>query len=153
MLEVILDDLSSGEVIQLLQEHRTDMLQHSPAESVHALDTAALHSPDLTFWSAWFDNTQFAGCGALRQITDEHGEVKSMRSSKQFLRRGVAASILDTIINTAIERNYHRLSLETGSMEVFIPARQLYQRYGFRECAPFGQYGEDPASICMTLAL
>ena len=153
MLEVILDDLSSGNIIRLLQQHRTDMLQHSPAESVHALDTAALNSPDLTFWSAWLDNAQFAGCGALRQIANDHGEVKSMRTNRQFLRRGVAASILHTIINSAIERDYHRLSLETGSMDVFIPARKLYQRYGFIECPPFAQYVEDPASICMTLAL
>ena len=153
MIEVIVDELSSGHVIRLLQEHRSDMLQHSPAESVHALDAAALHSPDLTFWSAWVDNARFAGCGALRQIADDHGEIKSMRTSRQFLPRGVAASILDTIINTAIERNYQRLSLETGSMQVFIPARKLYQRYGFTECPPFAQYVEDPASICMTLAL
>jgi putative acetyltransferase len=45
---------------------------------------------------------------------------------------------------------YHRMSLETGAMPFFAPARALYARHGFVECPPFADYREDPNSVFMT---
>jgi putative acetyltransferase len=145
-------ELRHKEIISLLQEHHEDMLLHSPPESVHALDISALEAPNITFWSLWLDNT-LAGVGALKEIDTTHGEIKSMRTSTDYLRKGIAGKLLDHIINQANMRSYKKLSLETGTMDAFVPAQKLYQRFGFEVCEPFGDYKEDPYSMFMTKTL
>jgi putative acetyltransferase len=151
-MDLRLDDLRHPDVIALLQEHLDWMHRTSPPESVHALDLDALRQPDIAFWTLW-DGEALAGCGALRALDATHGEVKSMRTAQTHLRRGVAATMLDHILAEARRRGYARLSLETGSMDYFAPARALYARAGFRPCAPFGDYVEDPNSVFMTRVL
>lgn len=146
------DDLESPEVIALLHEHLHSMTLHSPPESVHALDVAALRKPDVTFWTVWQDS-ELMGCGAIKELDSRHGEIKSMRTVSRHLRKGVAATLMQHILDEAIRRRYQRLSLETGSMEAFAPAHRLYTRFGFKPCAPFANYVEDPYSIFMTREL
>ena len=93
------------------------------------------------------------GFGALKQLDAAQGELKSMRTSPAYLRQGVAEALLRHLIDHARDLGLVRLSLETGSPQAFAPARQLYERYGFKECAPFGDYTEDPYSVFMTLSL
>lgn len=146
------DDLSGPEVAALLHEHLASVAQHSPPESVHAFDLAALRAPDVTFWSVW-QGSELVGCGALREIDGTHGEIKSMRTASAHLRKGVAAALLGHLLNEARRRAYRRLSLETGSMDAFAPAHALYVRFGFEPCGPFADYVEDPYSMFMTLEL
>lgn len=148
-MDLRLDDLRHPAVIALLQEHLDWMHRISPPESVHALDLDALRQPDITFWTLW-DGEALAGCGALRELAQGQGEVKSMRTAQTHLRRGVAARMLGHILAEARRRGYARLSLETGSMVYFAPARALYSRAGFVPCGPFGDYVEDPNSVFMT---
>jgi putative acetyltransferase len=148
-MQIKLDDLSSSEIRKLLQEHLQSALLHSPPESVHALDVAGLRQPDVTFWAAW-DNAELLGCGALKELAPEHGEIKSMRTATPHLRKGVARSMLQHIIEEARRRGYNRLSLETGSADAFEPARRLYAAFGFTCCGPFADYVEDPYSVFMT---
>ena len=136
----------------LLKEHLANMASISPPESCHAMDSSELGGSDITFWSAWSGDA-LAGCGALKQLDPEHGEIKSMKTSREFLRRGVAVQLLETILDTARERGYRRLSLETGSMKEFTPACRLYERYGFSCCPPFADYVLDPNSVFMTRTL
>jgi len=93
------------------------------------------------------------GCGALKEIDRRHGEIKSMRTSAAHLRKGVAARLMQHILDEAARRGYERVSLETGSMDAFAPARRLYARFGFVPCGPFDGYVEDPNSVFMTRAL
>lgn len=151
-MKIIIDDLTAPAVLQLLKEHHEDMHQHSPPESIHALDVSGLQSASVTFWSGW-KNGELAGCGALKQLDQTHGEIKSMRTSRQFLRQGVAAELLDHVVKYAKQNNYKRISLETGSMAAFVPARKLYERFGFNYCSPFSDYKEDPNSLFMTKKL
>ena len=151
-MDLRLDDLRHPTVIALLQEHLDWMHRISPPESVHALDLDALRRPDITFWTLW-DGEALAGCGALRELAQGQGEVKSMRTAQTHLRRGVAARMLEHILAEARRRGYARLSLETGSMDYFAPARALYARAGFRPCGPFGDYVDDPNSVFMTRTL
>ena len=146
------DDLSGPEIHALLEEHLANMYELSPPESVHALDLARLRSPDITFWTVW-DGPTLLGCGALRQLSPSHGEVKSMRTPTALRGRGAGRAVLQHIIGEARTRGYRRLSLETGSQPGFEPARSLYRRFGFTPCGPFGDYREDPNSVFMTLAL
>lgn len=151
-MEIRIDDLSSPQVIDLLREHLHSMTLHSPPESIHALDIEALRKPEITFWSVW-DGTDLMGCGAIKRLDSQHGEIKSMRTASAHLRRGVAAALMQHILDEAQRRSYRRLSLETGSMEAFAPARRLYANFGFKECAPFADYVEDPYSTFMTKEL
>jgi len=148
-MQLALDNLQSPAVAALLQEHLDDMARHSPPESVHALDLDALRHPSVSFWCVW-DGDTLAGCGALKRLDNTHGEIKSMRTASTHLRRGVAAQLLECILQQARQDGLQRLSLETGSMQVFEPARQLYERFGFYPCPPFSNYKLDPYSIFMT---
>jgi putative acetyltransferase len=146
------DDLSGPEIRELLGEHLRNMALHSPPESIHALDVEALRGPEISFWTVW-DGDQLLGCGALRHLDAGHAEIKSMRSASLHRRKGVAAAMLQHILAEARRRGYARLSLETGSMAAFEPARALYERFGFDYCGPFADYVEDPYSVFMTKAL
>ena len=151
-MNIKIDDLRGPEIHQLLQEHLQSMALHSPPESVHALDIEALRQPEITFWPAW-EGAQLLGCGALKALDAQHAEIKSMRTSTQHLRKGVARKILAHIIEEAQRRAYRRLSLETGSASAFAPARKLYESFGFSFCEPFADYVADPHSVFMTRKL
>ncbi|HEY0544756.1 MAG TPA: GNAT family N-acetyltransferase [Pyrinomonadaceae bacterium] len=151
-MEIKIDDLTGSAIYELLQEHLRHMLLLSPPESVHALDIEELRQPEITFWTVW-ESGELLGCGALKELDSQHAEIKSMRTSSSHLRKGVAKNLLKHILAEAMRRGYSRLSLETGSMPAFEPARQLYANYGFTYCEPFADYVEDPNSVFMTREL
>jgi putative acetyltransferase len=151
-MEIRVDDLTGPEIAELLSAHMEHGNAHSPPESVHALDLDGLRDPDITFWSVWQDGS-LLGCGALRKLTPEHGELKSMHTARQHRGKGVARVLVEHILAEAKQRGYRQVSLETGSMEAFAPARALYSRFGFEECPPFGSYTLDPYSVFMTREL
>ena len=151
-MHIKVDDLSGAAIQELLREHLRSMHQHSPPESVHALDLDLLRRPEITFWTAW-EGDQLLGCGALKELDSRHAEIKSMRTSTAHLRMGVAKRILSHIIEVAGHRCYTRLSLETGSHAPFEPARNLYASFGFAYCEPFANYVEDTYSAFMTRAI
>ncbi|NVJ59479.1 MAG: GNAT family N-acetyltransferase [Gammaproteobacteria bacterium] len=151
-MKISVDDLSDNKVAQLLNKHFQKMYEYSSPESIHALDEEKLKDPKVTFWSAYID-AELAGCGALKELSPMSGEIKSMKTDDNFLRRGVAAKLLDTIIQAARARGYESLSLETGSHEAFKPAIKLYMKYGFVECGPFADYTLDPYSKFYTIRL
>ena len=147
-----LDDLAGPEIRALLEEHLDEMHDLSPPESVHALDIGALRAPGITVWTVW-SHGELLGCGALKELASGHGEVKSMRTAIAHRGKGVGRAMLEHIIAEARTRDYTRLSLETGSLEAFVPARRLYESFGFGYCAPFEDYTEDPNSVFMTRLL
>ena len=151
-MKITVDDVSGPDVAAFLQAHLDQMHELSPPESVHALDLAALRAPDVTFWSAYEDDT-LVGCGALKVLDSRHGEIKSMRTDPAQRGRGIAGQLLRHIIAEARARGLRRLSLETGSEEFFAPARRLYARHGFQPCPPFADYTDDPLSGYFTLDL
>jgi putative acetyltransferase len=151
-VDIRVDDLRGAAIIALLHEHLAAMRRVSPPESVHALDVTQLRQPNVTFWTAW-DGETLAGCAALKELDLAHGEIKSMRTASSYVRRGVASSLLGHLIAEARRRRYRRLSLETGAMDYFAPARRLYGTFGFVPCPPFAAYCEDPNSVFMTREL
>jgi len=151
-MKIIADDLTGPEIANLLTEHLRSLSLLSPPESMHALNLDALRQSDVTFWTVW-ENSQLLGCGALKQLDPTHAEIKSMRTAAVHLRKGVASTLLQHIIIEAKRRNYRRLSLETGAGEPFKPAQNLYTKFGFKPCAPFADYTEDPNSVFMTIQL
>ncbi|MCF7756470.1 GNAT family N-acetyltransferase [Paenibacillus sp. FSL R5-0766] len=148
-MQIKVDDLSGVQVKALIAEHLQGMAADSPPESIHALNLDGLKKPEITFWCAW-EGDDLLGCGAIKELDPEHAELKSMRTASAHLRKGVARKILAHIMKVATDRGYKRISLETGSMDSFIPARKLYEDFGFEYCEPFADYILDPNSMFMT---
>jgi putative acetyltransferase len=123
------DDLSGPEIVALLEEHMAGMRSLSPPESVHAFPLARLRSADVWFWSGW-ENGELLGCGALKELDAQHGEIKSMRTSARHLRKGVGRAMLEHIIREARRRGYRRLSLETGAQAGFRAGAAALRRRG-----------------------
>jgi putative acetyltransferase len=151
-IAIRIDDLTGREIADLLQGHLASAIECSPESAVHALNLDSLRRPDITLWSAW-QGDSLAGCGALRELSKAHGEVKSMRTEASHIRQGVAAKLLEHMIAIARERGYERLSLETGNTSDFAAARALYAKHGFAPCPPFDGYVEDGFSVYMTRAI
>ncbi|HUR07082.1 MAG TPA: GNAT family N-acetyltransferase [Nonomuraea sp.] len=151
-MKIVVDDLSGAEIAAFLDEHLQEMRSITPLESKHALDLDALREPEVTFWTV-IDGDTLVGCGALKRLDAEHAEVKSMRTRPVRKRSGVASLLLGHIITEAKRMGLARLSLETGSDEFFLPARKLYEKFGFEYCEPFADYRPDPYSAFMTRTL
>jgi putative acetyltransferase len=147
---LVTGDLTDPRVLECT--HVTTARAQPAPGSAHALDPAGLQAPDVSFWTMWDDDT-LLGCGALKRLDADHGEVKSMHTAQGARRQGVGSAMLRHIIATARAQGLSRLSLETGSWDYFAPAHALYARHGFVECGPFGDFVLDPNSIFMTLDL
>jgi len=148
-MRIIEGGLDDPRVVALLHTHVTRARAETARGSAHALDLAGLRAPEVTFWSVWEEDTVL-GVGALKQLSPDHGEIKSMHTAEAARGRGVGSAMLRQIMTVARERGMSRLSLETGSWPYFASARALYARHGFVECGPFGEYRLDPNSVFMT---
>ena len=151
-MHIVEGGLDDPGVVELLHTHTTRARAETAPGSAHALDLSGLRAPEVTFWSAWEDDT-VVGVGALKRLSADHGEIKSMYTAEAARGRGVGSAILRHIMAAARGHGISRVSLETGSWPYFAPARALYARHGFVECAPFGEYREDPNSVFMTVGL
>lgn len=151
-MRIVEDDLSGPQIAEFLREHVREMRSITPLESKHALDLDALRTPEVTFWSV-MDGDTVVGCGAIKRLDQAHAELKSMRTASSRKRGGVASLLLEHIIAEARRMGFVRLSLETGSADFFLPARRLYEKFGFVHCEPFADYRPDPNSVFMTRPL
>jgi len=150
--EISIDDPRTEDVRELLERHLDFTKATSPPEDVHALDVDGLLDPDVTFFSFRLRG-EVLGVGALKRLDERHAELKSMHTCQEARRRGIGRLMLDHLIGVARSSGFRRVSLETGSMEAFAPARSLYESAGFRLCEPFGDYLPSPNSTFMTLSL
>lgn len=151
-MKITVGDTYDPRVIALLDHHVTTARAHTEPGSAHALDLSGLRASDVAFWTGW-DGDTLVAVGALKVLTPEHGEVKSMHTVQAARRRGFAGQMLRHIITEARARGMARLSLETGSWDYFKPAHALYQAHGFVPCGPFEGYVEDRNSLFLTLDL
>lgn len=146
-MRIVVDDLSGPQISEFLSEHVQQMRSITPLESKHALDLDTLRAPDITFWSVV---DAVVGCAAIKELDAHHAELKSMRTTAQRKRSGIASLLLKHILTEAERMGFTRLSLETGSAEFFLPARNLYEKFGFHPCEPFADYRPDAHSVYMT---
>lgn len=151
-IDIRVENLQGEAIKALLQLHLDAMYQHSPPESVHALDLNALRHPSITCWTAWAYG-ELLGCGALKRLSPDHGELKFMRTADAHQGKGVARALLRHIESAAQAEDINRLSLETGGTAPFAAAHQLYVSEGFMNCGPFADYALDPFSVFMTKLL
>jgi putative acetyltransferase len=145
-------DFTDPGLTAFLQAHLDDLEQTAPPESRHALDLTALQVPGVRLWVA-ADADGIVGTAALAALEERHEELKSMRTEPRVRGRGIASGLLAHLLEDARSRGVERVSLETGSMAFFDPARACYAKAGFVPCPAFGSYAEDPLSTFMTLPL
>jgi putative acetyltransferase len=151
-MRITLGNLTDSRVVDLLRQHLMSARAHTAPGSAHALDIGGLQAPDITFWTAW-DRDTLVAVGALKPLTEDHAEVKSMHTAAAARRKGIGSAMLQHIIAFARSHGISRLSLETGSWNYFQPAVALYRKHGFVECGPFADYAQDPNSVFLTLDL
>ena len=151
-MNIVVDDLSGPQLAEFLEEHVREMRSITPPESKHALDLDGLRRPGVTLWSA-MEGESVVGCGAIKRLDAVHAELKSMRTASARRQSGIASLLMKHILAEAQRMGFTRLSLETGSAEFFLPARRLYERFGFDYCEPFADYRPDPNSVFMTRLL
>jgi putative acetyltransferase len=152
MMQIIDGDFGDPRVVDLVHAHLSRARAESADGSAHALDLGGLQAADISFWTIW-ESDVLLGCGALKRLSGEHGEVKSMFTAPSLRRQGAGSAMLRHIIATARARAMSRLSLETGSWDYFRPAHAFYRRHGFIPCEPFADYAPDPNSLFMSLDL
>ena len=143
-------NFDNSEVNELLLYHFKELRSVSPEGSTHVLDIPGLKDPSIKFWSIWEDSN-LVGCGAIKLFDQKHGEFKSIRVTNEFRKKGYGEKILKHLLIKAKNLNLRKLSIETGSGDFFKPARQLFQKIGFKKCSPFAHYKEDPNSCYMNL--
>jgi putative acetyltransferase len=146
------DDPCSEDVRALLGAHLAFSRRVTPPGHVHALDVDGLLEPAVTFFSARRDGL-LLGVGAIKRLSPDHAELKSMHTSETARRQGVASALVAHLLAFAATSNYARVSIETGTMDAFAPARSLYAKFGFVPCEPFASYTANPHSTCMTISL
>lgn len=151
-LQIRRDDLSGAATQTLVAAHHAGMRETSPEDSCHVLDLDDLRDPSITFWSAWHGD-DLAGIGALKDLGEGRGELKSMRVDDRFRGTGVGRAMLRHLVEVAAADGMTSLWLETGASDEFLPARRLYAAEGFSECGPFDAYVPDRHSVFMTRRL
>ena len=145
-------NFDNSDVNDLLKKHFIELRSVSPAGSTHVLDIDGLKDLSIKFWSLWEDN-KLVGCGALKFLEKNHGEFKSIRVADEFKKKGIGERIINHLIGEAKKLKISKLSIETGAGDFFLPARNLFSKFGFKSCPPFAHYKEDPNSCYYTLNL
>ena len=144
------DDPTADDVRALLARHLAFAREHTPPIDVHARDVDGLVDPAISFFSYRRDGKLLAvGAQPPRR---EHAELKSMHTAAEA-QAGDRSGDAGAPRGHGARRGYRRLSLETGTMDAFAPARALYAAAGFVPCPPFAGYRDSPNSTCMTLVL
>ena len=149
MLKSIVGHFDNPEVNKLLTDHFIELRAASPEGSAHVLDIPGLKVPSIRFWSLW-ENEKLFGCGALKFLSKDHGEFKSIRIHNYFRNKGNGIKVINHLMNEAKKLKIKRLSIETGAGNFFEPARKLFKKCNFEPCKPFAHYKEDVNSMYFT---
>ena len=150
MLTSIEGNFNHPEVNQLLTIHFIELRAASPEGSAHVLDIDGLKDQTIKFWSIW-DNEDLIGCGAIKVLSQNQGEFKSIRVHDKFREKGFGKKIISILLSKSRDIGLKNIFIETGSGKFFEPARKLFKSCGFEECDPFGHYNNDPNSCYMKI--
>ncbi len=150
MIKSIENNFDNPQVNELLRTHFIELKSVSPEGSSHVLDIKGLKVPSIKFWSLWEDD-ELIGCGALKTLSEKHGEFKSIRVADKFRKKKYGKKIISHLIDKSKKIGINKLSVETGAGDFFAPARKLFKNFGFKECKPFAHYKEDPNSCYYNL--
>ena len=149
MLKLIEGNFDHPEVNELLTKHFIELRAASPEGSAHVLDIPGLKVESIKFWSLW-ENNKLMGCGALKFLSNEHGEFKSIRVHDNFRKKGNGIRVIEHLIDEAKKLKIKRISIETGAGKFFEPARKLFDKCNFKPCEPFAHYKKDINSFYLT---
>ena len=152
MFKSVEGNFDNPEVNELLIKHFVELRAASPEGSAHVLDIPGLKVPSIKFWSLWRQE-KLIGCGALKFLSKDHGEFKSIRIHDNYRKQGQGINVINHLINEAKKLKIKRLSIETGAGDFFLPARKLFEKTGFTVCGPFAHYKKDVNSVYLTMLI
>ena len=138
-------DPRDAQTAALLQASYALMQSMFPVEDNHYLSIDALCRPDIHFFIAR-EGQDILGTGALAEHRD-YGEIKAMFVSPRARGRGVGDAILRKLEDYAKLLGLPELRLETSTS--LDAAHRLYQRHGYQDRGPFGQYKANSTSHFM----
>lgn len=145
--QIAADDPRKPGVRALLERHLEFARAQTPPEHSFALDQAGLPDPAITFFS-FRAHGGLLGIGAIKRLSLDHAEIKSMHTGEAARGRGIGRAMLTHLLEVARTRGFRRVSLETGNTAAFAPARALYQSAGFIPCGPFAGYQPRQDNLC-----
>ena len=109
-MKTIEGNFDNPEVNQLLKKHFIELRSVSPEGSAHVLDIDGLKDKSIKFWSI-YENDELIGCGALKFLDPKHGELKSIRVSDTFRKRGYGNKIIKVLIEKSRQLNIEKISI------------------------------------------
>ncbi len=143
--EIVAASPTAGDAMHLLAELDAHLMGHPyPPESRHAFSVDQLVQQQVAFFVTNYDG-QPAGCGGIKLFEGEYGEIKRMFVRPMFRGLGLAKAMLNHLAKHALRKQTTVLRLETGIYET--EAIALYEGFGFKRRAPFGEYTVDPLSV------
>ena len=98
MIKSIENNFDNPQVNELLRIHFIELRSVSPEGSSHVLDVQGLRVPSVKFWSLW-ENNDLIGCGALKTLSEVHGEFKSIRVADKFRKKRYGEKIIAHLID------------------------------------------------------
>lgn len=140
-------NLSAPDLQAMLAMHLAAAAQQDCSS---AFSTARLAEDDVYMFEARGDDGALMGCAALKLMEAGHGEIKSVRTHSDHLRKGVSRALMEHLTRFAGEMGLTRLSLETHPTPAYDAARALYEALGYTYCGPFGEYDDTGLSVFMT---
>ena len=145
-------DILSPTARALIEALNAELTQAYPEEGAchFRLDAQDVAAGKGAFLIA-FRSGQPVGCGAVRRIDANTGELKRMYVVPAERGRGVGQAILRALEIEAQGLGLARLVLETGVRQD--KAQKLYQQAGFAPIDRYGEYTNSPLSICMAKTL
>jgi putative acetyltransferase len=150
--QIDVTDPREPDVLALLERHLAFARGQTPPEHSFALNVDGLLDPAVTLFSLRSAGA-LLGIGAIRSLSPEHAEIKSMHTAHAARGRGVGRTMLAHLLGVARARGVRRVSLETGTTPAFAPALRLYQSAGFVTCGPFADYQPSDDNRFLTIDL
>lgn len=134
----------SADAMVLIEELESLLAPRYPRESRHGLSVERLIAEAVAFFVIRVDDAP-AGCGGIKLVGTEYGELKRMYVRPAFRGRGLGNQLIDRLAAFACQHGVSLLRLETGIHQR--EAIGLYERSGFARIPPFGPYRPDPLAL------
>jgi len=148
LVEVV--DIDTDEARLLESQQISEMQERYGGSGPSRLDPSDFDAPFGCFLLARVDGLA-VGCGGFRKLDTATAEIKRMYVDSDFRRRGIGRRILRDLQNKAKDAGYREVWLETG---IYQPESiSLYESEGYTRMQPYGEFNDDPRSVCFRRAL
>ena len=148
-LAVCAEDPAGADALALVAELSAVLAAITGDTGQASFDIDDVRGPRACFALARDAQGRALGCGALRPMQDDVGEVKRMFAPPGT--RGVGAALLRFLEVEAARHGYRALRLSTRLVNARAVA--FYERHGYRRIPGYGRYAGSTVSVCFEKVL